>query len=234
VVSATDVNLTVVVMAYNEAESLEPAVREIAASLARLQGPCEILIVDDGSTDGTTAIADRLAGELSAVRVIVHGVNGGLGAVYRTGFTQARGDLVTFFPADGQFPATIIEDFLPRMAGLDMVLGYLPHRHDSLPGRLLSNGEKLLYRLLFGRLPRFQGVFMFRRRLLEGLHLRSTGRGWGVLMEFLIRCVRRGARTESVPTELRVRRAGVSKVQNSRTIWSNLRQVMILRREMKD
>jgi glycosyltransferase involved in cell wall biosynthesis len=228
------VNLTVVVMAYNEAESLEPTVREIAASLARVGAPCEILIVDDGSTDGTSAAADRLALEGPGVRVVHHGKNGGLGSVYRTGFTEARGDLVTFFPADGQFPAAIIEDFFPRLAGLDMVLGYLPRRHDSLLGRLLSNGEKLLYRVLFGRLPRFQGVLMFRRSLLQGLDLRSTGRGWGVLMEFLIRAVRRGARTTSVPTELRARKAGVSKVQNSRTIWSNLRQVMVLRREMKD
>jgi dolichol-phosphate mannosyltransferase len=226
------VNLTVVVMAFDEAQNLEPTVHEIAASLARLPVPAEILVVDDGSRDGTGALADRLATAMSQVRVVHHAVNGGLGAVYRTGFTEARGELVTFFPADGQFPASIIEDFHPRMPGRDMVLGCLPHRHDSVAGRVLSNAEKLLYRILFGRLPAFQGVLMFRRALLSGMELRSTGRGWGVLMEFLIRAVRDGARTESVPTPLRPRRTGVSKVQNSRTVWSNLRQVLALRRQL--
>ena len=225
-------NLTVVVMAFDEAENLEPTVREIASSVARLGVPAEILIVDDGSRDGTGALADRLATEMPGLRVVHHAVNGGLGAVYRTGFSEARGELVTFFPADGQFPASILEDFHLRMPGRDMVLGCLPHRHDSLAGRLLSNAEKLLYRVLFGRLPAFQGVLMFRRSLLAGMDLRSTGRGWGVLMEFLIRAVRGGARTESVPTPLRARRTGVSKVQNSRTVWSNLRQVLALRRQL--
>ena len=225
-------NLTVVVMAFDEAESLEGTVREIADTLARLAVPAEIVVVDDGSTDGTGALADRLAAEIVPVRVVHHAENGGLGAVYRTGFTDARGDLVTFFPADGQFPAAIIEDFHARMPARDMVLGCLPHRHDSIPGRLLSNAEKVLYRVLFGRLPAFQGVLMFRRALLADMDLRSTGRGWGVLMEFIIRAVRGGARTESVPTPLRARRTGVSKVQNSRTVWSNVRQVMVLRRQL--
>ncbi len=224
--------LTVVVMAYNEAASIEATVGEIAASVGRLPGRAEILIVDDGSNDGTSEIADGLARSVPGVRVIHHRDNGGLGAVYRTGFASAEGDLVTFFPADGQFPASILEDFHPRMEGLDMVLGYLSRRHDSLLGRLLSHGEKLLYRIVFGPLPRFQGVLMFRRALLGPLELRSTGRGWGVLMEFLIRVARSGARIESVPTPLRARRAGFSKVQNSRTVISNLRQVLELRREL--
>ena len=95
-------------------------------------------------------------------------MNLGLGGVYRTGFERATGDLVTFFPADGQFPASILHAFYPLAAGHELVLGYLPQRDGSLLARGLSAAERVLYRALFGPMPRFQGVFMVRRTLLAG------------------------------------------------------------------
>jgi hypothetical protein len=87
--------------------------------------------------------------------------------------------------------------------------------------------------LLFGSLPRFQGVLMFRRSLLDELELKSTGRGWTVLMELIIRASRGGYRLVSVPTEMRPRMSGKSKVNNLRTIWANLKQVFALRRHLQ-
>jgi dolichol-phosphate mannosyltransferase len=220
--------LTVVVMAFNEAGNLAEVVREIRAALDRLGGRAEILVVDDGSTDGTGDIADALSRSERDVRVVHHAPNGGLGAVYRTGFAQARGDLVTFFPADGQFPASILESFVPAMEGQDMVLGYVPRR-DSLVGRLLSGAERAAYRVLLGPIPRFQGVFMVRREALARVTLHSQGRGWAIVMELLARAARAGWRMKSLPTGIRARLSGTSKVQNVRTIWSNLLQVVALR-----
>jgi dolichol-phosphate mannosyltransferase len=215
-------------MGFNEAGNLEEVVREIRASLGRLGRRAEILVVDDGSTDGTGAIADGLASTLPDVRVVHHVPNGGLGAVYRTGFAQARGDLITFFPADGQFPASILEAFVPAMDGHDLVMGYVPRR-DSLVGRVLSGAERIAYRVLLGPMPRFQGVFMVRRAALARVRLHSEGRGWAIVMELLARAARSGWRMKSLPTTIRPRRSGVSKVQNARTIWSNLLQVVALR-----
>lgn len=222
--------LSVIIMAYNEVASLEAVAREIDGVVACVAPGAEIVIVDDGSTDGTEAIADRLAASMPRVRVIHHRPNQGLGGVYRTGFREARGDYVTFFPADGQFPATIIELFLPRMADHDMVLGYLPDRRSSIVARTLSLGERVLYTALFGPMPRFQGILMFRRAMLGSITLRSTGRGWAVLMELILRAKRARYRLTSVPTTLRPRMSGESKVNNLRTIWSNTRQMVELRR----
>ncbi len=225
-------SLSVVVMAYNEVEGLAGVVREIEGTLARLGCPAEILIVDDGSSDGTAEVADALARDFEKVRVVHHPANRGLGGVYRTGFAETRLGCVTFFPADGQFPAEIIEGFWPTMEDHDLVLGYLPEGRSGLLGAALSSVERLLYRALFGRLPRFQGVFMVRRSVLERLPLSSAGRGWAVVMELIVRAVRAGCRIRSQPTPLRPRRSGASKVQNARTIWSNLRQLMALRRDL--
>lgn len=222
--------LTVIVAAFNEVQTLLETCTELLEVLSAVGMETELVIVDDGSTDGTGALADTLAREDPRVRVVSHQGNLGLGAVYRTGFHEARGNLMTFFPADGQFPATIIADFLPHMAGCDLVLGYLPQRRTSPVAKTLSLAERAAYRVLVGPMPRFQGILMFRRALLSRYRLASTGRGWGVLLEFIIRCDRDGCRIVNVPTGVRPRRHGASKVNNWRTIWSNLQQVLALRR----
>ena len=222
----------VVVMAYDEAASLAAVVGGLREALARLARPHEIVIVDDGSRDGTAAEADRLAAAVPRVRVVHHGANQGLGGVYRTGFREAGFELITFFPADGQFPPEILERFVPLMAERDLVLGYLPGGRRGLAGAVLSLVERAAYRLLFGPLPRFQGIFMIRRSALARLPLVSSGRGWAIVMEMIVRAVRAGLRIHSEPTALRPRQSGVSKVQNARTIWANLKQLVALRARM--
>lgn len=223
-------DLTVVLMTYNECVTVAPVAAELQAALDALGRPWELLIVDDGSTDGSGAVAARLAEADRRVRVVTHAVNGGLGAVYRTGFATARGRHVTFFPADGQFPAEILHAFRPAMDGADLVLGYLPERRGALVSRILSGAERIVYRMMLGPMPRFQGVLMYRRELVGALPLRSEGRGWAVVMEFVLRVSRGPFRVVSLPTSVRPRRSGRSKVNNLRTILANLRQILPLRR----
>jgi dolichol-phosphate mannosyltransferase len=224
--------VSVVVMTYNEAESLGGVVAEIRGVLAGLDATHEIVLVDDGSTDGSGRVADALAEEDARTRVIHHASNAGLGGVYRTGFTQSRGRFVTFFPADGQFPAAIIGQFLPLMQDHDLVLGYIPGTRSSVTGKFLSAMERALYTLLFGGIPRFQGIMMLRRDLLGELRLVSRGRGWAIVMEFILKANHRGYRITSEPTAYRPRMHGTSKVNNLRSIGSNFKQLLELRLRM--
>jgi dolichol-phosphate mannosyltransferase len=216
-------------MTYNEAASVERVAQELHDALSQLGITYELLVIDDGSSDGSGDKADRLGQVLSGTRVIHHDGNRGLGAVYRTGFAEARGELLTFFPADGQFPATIIGQYLGVMDDADVILGTLPHRPNALLGRVLSFAERALLRALFGPFPRFQGIVMFRRALLDQMPLASRGRGWTVLMEFILRAQRNRARIKNLPITLRPRASGKSKVNNLRSIASNLQQVLALR-----
>jgi len=224
-------SLCVAIMCYNEAPSLENVVAEIRVELARLGVDHELVIIDDGSRDGSGEIADRLARDLPGVRVVHHPTNRGLGAVYRQAFTCGTKELATAFPADGQFDPAIIGQFLRRFDEADMVLGFIPEfrKNRSLSARAFSWAERTLYKVLFGSFPEFQGILMFRRALVDTVPLTSTGRGWMIQMELILRFIKKGYRVVSEPTGLRARMSGASKVMNLRSILSNLRQVFELR-----
>ncbi len=228
--SAFKDGITVVVMTYNEAASLVGVVEELHGALSGTDRVFEILIVDDGSRDATSAIASSLQHRLAEVRVVTHEQNLGLGSVYRTGFREAMGDLITFFPADGQFPATIVGQFAQAIEGHDAVFGTLDNPVGPV-GAALNRAERFFYQLLFGQFPRFQGILMFRRKILKEIPLRSPGgRGWAVLMELILRISLGPFRVTHARTTLRPRQAGRSKVRNMRTIWVNLVQAVRLRR----
>lgn len=219
------------IFAYNEAPTLKESTAELHEKLVSLKRDFELVIIDDGSTDGTAEIADDLARELRGVRAVHHDANLGLGSVYRTAFKEAKKDLLMFFCADGQFAASMLDAFLPQAEDHDMVLGYIPARDDPKISLFLSKMEKLLLRALFGPIPKFQGAMMFKRKLLEQIELKSPGgKAWTVLLELIIKANRKGCKIISIPTQIRKRTVGRSKVNNITTIAANLRQAFILRR----
>jgi glycosyltransferase involved in cell wall biosynthesis len=232
--STTEPRITVCIMTWNEPATVKEVVEEQLATLQRLAVPHEVLIIDDGSADDTRQIVDELERAHPAVRVVRHPENCGLGGVYRTGLSQAKGKFITFFPADGQFPASILEAYYPLAEGYDLVLGNLPGRRDSMLGAVLTRTERLVNRALVGKIPRLEGVFMVRREILSRFPLVSDGRGWAIVWELLIRAQRAKCRMIGVPTTLRPRTHGKSKVSNWRYIQANLRQLAGLRRILRD
>lgn len=111
---------SVVIPAFNEAESVGETVRTLREVLDSSGIEGEILLVDDGSTDGTAAIAE----EAGAV-VISHGENQGYGVALKTGIRHSRSETIVITDADGTYPIDRIPDLLKRMeeTGADMVVG---------------------------------------------------------------------------------------------------------------
>jgi glycosyltransferase involved in cell wall biosynthesis len=114
--------VTLVVPAYNEENGIEGVIRRLAG--LRLGVPIELLVVDDGSSDGTPAVLSRLTSELPGLRVIAHADNRGYGAALKTGFSAAQHEVIVITDADATYPENKIVDLLARIDdGADMAVG---------------------------------------------------------------------------------------------------------------
>lgn len=113
--------LSIVVPAYDEAERLGPSLRRILDDLARREKAAEVLVVDDGSGDGTAEVARGFAAE--GVRLLVHAENRGKGAAVRTGLAASRGRRVLITDADLSTPIEDLDVLEPHLADADLVLG---------------------------------------------------------------------------------------------------------------
>lgn len=197
----TDRNLSISVFfpTFNERENLPLMVGKMRAVLERVADAWEIIIVDDGSVDGTSALADDLAAEDPRVRVVHHGQNRGYGAALRSGIEAARMEVIFYTDSDNQFDVEELVGFLPELEHADLVVGYRRHRQDP-PGRLfVARVYNLIIRLLFGlKVKDIDCSFKLgRRSLLQSFRLCSdTGLGDA---ELLLKAQRRGARIVELP-----------------------------------
>lgn len=119
---AQDILFTVVVPCYNEKGSIEATLREIERALANSPGH-EIIIVDDGSADGTGPILKELEKTHSGLRVIYHHSNRGYGAALKSGIRAASGELIAITDADGTYPNERLPELVELCRGRDMVVG---------------------------------------------------------------------------------------------------------------
>jgi glycosyltransferase involved in cell wall biosynthesis len=126
-------SLSIIYPAYNEEPNIETAVRralEVAESVAE---EAEIIVVDDGSRDGTAEVAYGLVQEhYPRVRLLRHPRNRGYGAALRSGFGHARFDYVFYTDADNQFDVSELAYFLPLIRTADVVVGFRVYRYDSV------------------------------------------------------------------------------------------------------
>ena len=229
-------SISAMVACYDEAATLERAVEEVLEALERTGRPHEVVIVDDGSTDGSGAIADELEVRYEAVRVVHHERNLGLGGFYRTALREARCDIVYFMAADLQpIPGEYFPRYLPLLERHDLVVGFDPEREAPLLSRLLSLGERLVFACLFPGVPKIGGPLMMRRTLIDAHELVLMGaqdRSWLVLWELLVRAKRSGASCTRIPVRQRPRAVGTTKGSTVRTAFVMLSRLGELRRAL--
>ena len=211
---------------FNEAENIEAIVNASAETLvAASPAGFRILIVDDGSPDGTGQIGDRLATERSEVEVLHRTSREGLGPAYLAGFEHALSSGAGFvMEMDSDFshnPADLARLLSAvRDGGADLALGsrYVPGggiENWSASRRVISRGGSLYARLILG-LPVNDltgGFKCVRAEVLRAIDLPSvTARGYAFQIELTYRAIGRGFRVVEVPIVFRDRVAGTSKM----------------------
>ena len=103
-----DISISAFFPAHNEVDNIGPLTEKTVAALSELVDDFEVLIINDGSSDGTRQLADQLAGRIPQVRAIHHEVNRGYGGAVKTGLASATKDWVFFTDGDGQFDVSEI------------------------------------------------------------------------------------------------------------------------------
>ncbi len=210
---------------YNEAENIEAIVAAAAAVLGRAAPDgFHVLVVDDGSPDGTGEIADRLAAEHDWAAVLHRPQKGGIGPAYLAGFRHAldRGagyvlEMDSDFSHDPGDLARLLEAV---HEGADLALGsrYVPGggvMDWSRLRRLISEGGSTYARLVLGlRVRDLTGGFKcFRREVLEAIQFDGVrSRGYAFQVELTYRAARAGFRVVEVPIVFRDRQHGTSKM----------------------
>jgi dolichol-phosphate mannosyltransferase len=208
---------------YNEAENLEPIVRAALPRLAEATGEHHLLVVDDGSPDGTGAIAERLAAELPEVEVLHRPAKQGLGRAYLAGFAHAleRGaELLIEMDADFSHDPADLPRLIAAAADADLVIGsrYVPGggvENWPLHRRVLSRGGSFYARTILGVPIRdlTGGFKCFRRSTLDGIDYANThADGYGFQIELTYRAYTEGFRVREIPIVFREREHGTSKM----------------------
>jgi glycosyltransferase involved in cell wall biosynthesis len=197
--------------AHNEEANVRGLVAEALDALPTLADRFEIVIVDDGSRDGTPAIADALAAEHPEVRAVHHRTNLGYGAALRSGFAASRHELIAFTDGDRQFRVADLGRLAERLGGPDrpdVVVGFRIRRADPLVRTVYANLYRLANRIFFGLPVRDVDCAckLFRRGALEGVSVESGGAFFSA--ELLIKLRARGRRIAEVGVPHYPRTAG--------------------------
>jgi glycosyltransferase involved in cell wall biosynthesis len=199
-------DVSVLVPAKDEAENLPEFVRQARDALLPLPYAAEVVVIDDGSRDGTADALRELAAKHPFVRVVTHRSQRGIADALKSGAEAARGRVFVFYPADLQYsPADIPGLVAPILAGeADLVTGTKQGQYDK---RFVSWVYNTLCRWLFGvRVTDLNSVKAYRREVVNGLPARPD---WHRFM--VVIAASQGFRLKEQPVPLHPRRAGKSK-----------------------
>jgi dolichol-phosphate mannosyltransferase len=216
---------------YNERENLEAMIDALGAVVDTTTH--HVLVIDDGSPDGTGEIADRLASERSWVSVLHRPAKEGIGPAYIAGFRWALAEgaeLVLEMDCDFSHDPADVPRLIDAAAEADLVLGsrYAPGGGTAnwgLARRIVSRGGCLYAQVILGlRVRDLTGGFKcFRRAALEAIDLGAlSAHGYAFQIETTYRVSRAGLRVREVPITFVERRAGASKMTGSivaEAIW---------------
>jgi glycosyltransferase involved in cell wall biosynthesis len=201
-------SLSAVFPAFNEEWNVRRTVELARKALRNIADKWEIIVVNDGSYDGTSNICKTLTEEFSDVHAIHHSENRGYGAALKSGIKAARNEWIFFSDADGQFDLEDLWKLIQLAPDSDIVAGYRKRRSDPFYRSLNAWGWKVLVRLALDlRVQDIDCAFkLFHRRVFERVQIRSVGAM--VNTEILAQAKQCGFRIAELPVSHYPRRAG--------------------------
>ena len=228
--------ISVIIPAYDEARRLEATLRATVVYFRTRQRAVEVIVVDDGSRDGTGALVQRLSADFTEIRLIRLPVNRGKGHAVRTGIANASGAHILFMDADGAFPIAEIERLETALgAGADAAIGsrFLPSEHGMIGvrwyRRLIGRVFHQLVELLAvrGYHDTQCGFKLFNAAVAHDLFSCTQINGFSFDVELLLLARYRRYRISEVPVSW-AHKPG-SRVNLPLDSWRMLRELLVIR-----
>lgn len=221
-------SISVIVPAFNEENSLEEAVKVAADVVSDEVKDYEIIIVNDGSTDATGTIAERLAQKNTHVNVIHHPHNEGFGATFRDGLEVASKKYVTGFPADNDVYRETFQDIVMARKNNCIVITYMSDMSQrNIIRRIISLWFTILMNFIFGlKLKYYNGYFICPSEIIKSLNLKSQG--FTLFAEIKIKLIKKGVKYIELPYKCAPRVWGVSKALTWKNFFQTLYAIIVL------
>ncbi|MCK4477843.1 glycosyltransferase family 2 protein [Candidatus Bathyarchaeota archaeon] len=215
--------LTVVMPAYNEGQQIEDSLEKVDSVLQKNGSKYEVIVVDDGSLDGTSKKATNYANRNGHVKIVSYERNSGKGHAVKTGFANARSDIIVFIDGDLDVEPEQITPFVKALKHADIVISSKWHPESrvemSAMRRFLSHGFNLLVRLLTG--VKFKdtqtGLKAVKRRQLEKIFPRLMVKRFAFDVELLVLANIHGLKIAELPVKARIK-----KMVNFLEVWRML------------
>ena len=198
--SAEDATISIVVPAYDEAGNIERMVGDCLRHVPTFTRAVEVIVVNDGSRDGTREIVDRLCREDDRVRSVHHPFNLGYGAAQKSGFLIAKYDWVALVPGDNQFDIRDLARYLAVRHDVDVIGGVRQGRKETWDRRWASGLFNHYMRASHGvTLTDINWVKLYRNSLLRQVTIETPG--FSADAEVLVKLAALGARMTELPVE---------------------------------
>jgi glycosyltransferase involved in cell wall biosynthesis len=226
------VSLSIFFPCHNEEDHVERTTRRALEVGREIGVDFEVIVVDDGSTDRTHEIAERLAAEEAAVRVVRHERNLGYGAALRTGFESATKEWVFYTGGDGQFDIGELPDLVSLTADFDVISCFRIRRRDPWLRRLNSIAWNSLVNILFNlRIRDVNCAFKLVRREVFG-RIEMSSQGALIDTEILARAHRMGYRITQRGVQHYARTSGIQSGAAPKVILKAFGELFKLRRRI--
>ena len=225
---AKPAGLSVFFPAYNDSGTIASMVIRTVQTASKLTPDFEVIVVDDGSADGTADIADELARTYPQVRAVHHPINRDYGAALQTGFRSATKELIFYTDGDAQYDPTELTLLWERIADTDLVNGYKISRADPVHRIFIGRIYHHIVSLMFGlKLRDVDCDFrLMRRTIFERINLEKTS---GIIcVEMMKKIQDAGFRIVEVPVHHFHRAYGTSQFFNYRRLARVARDLMLL------